>query len=394
MIVLAKAVKHSTLAGIAAKHFNRVSITLTTLRSNMKLTINSAELSKSIDRVIKFIPAKPLMPIIGNIKLVASDKLDLLAFDLSNGIQSSVAAEVIELGEICVPAQMFSAIIKGMTGQLIIEVDGDTMTISNLTGSCEIQCQQADEYPDFVNEEIDKTIQCEIDIKTFAQGIKLGGACVSDDATKPILQGANITAQDGLLTIASTNGHKLIVFKTAIDPAISIPSSTIPTKSLSAIEGDGTMTLTIDKTTCMVATENTIVTCRPYADTYPNYPMLLPKSFSRFCTINRTQLVDALNLMSSIGNENSVVKFNIGKKKLIASSEKEGAKGNRTIDCELDGKELEIAFSIKYLLAQLKVIPSQKIEISMNGELEPVVIKPVDASLDLLCLVMPITLRD
>jgi DNA polymerase-3 subunit beta len=200
-------------------------------------------------------------------------------------------------------------------------------------------------------------------------------------------------AEDGLLTMASTNGHKLVVYKTAIDPSIKIPSSTIPTKSLSAIDGDSTMTLTIDNTNCMVETGDTIVTCRPFDGKYPDFKLLLPKSFTRFVAIDRSQLIDALNLMSSIGSENSLVKFAIENDKLTVMSDREGVKGERSIDCDLSGDRVDIAFNLKYLLAQLKTIPSQQIKISINGALEPVVIEPVGSDLDLLCLVMPVALR-
>lgn len=360
----------------------------------MKFTINSIDLSKAIERVIKFVPSKPVHPILANIKLTAiGDAALLTSFDLSNGIQLELKADVIDTGEICVPAQLFSAIVKGMNGQLIIEVVGTLMTVSNLSDSCEIQCQYSDDYPGIIPENIDSTTQCEIDIEIFTQAIKLGGSCVSGEPTKMILQGANVVAEDGLLTIASTNGHKLVVYKTAIDELIKIPSSTIPTKLLGTIEGCGMMTLTISDTDCMVDTGDMIITCRSFAGKYPAYPMLLPKSFTRNAVLNRTQLVDALNLMSAIGNENSLVKLVFECDKLTISSEKEGVKGESKIDCELAGEGLTIALNLKYVLGQLKTIPSQLIKISMNDALMPLIIQPVDSNLDLLCLLMPVQLR-
>lgn len=373
----------------------------------MKFTINSTDLSKAIDQVIKFVPNKPVHPILANVKLTAisDDSVLLTAFDLSNGIQLELKTDVINAGEICVPAQLFNAIIKGTPGYLIIEVVDTLMTVSNLSGSCEIQCQHSDEYPSIIPDDIDKTIQCEIDIKTFAQAIKLGGSCASDETSKAILQGVNIVAENGLLTLASTNGHKLVVYKTAIDESIKIPSSTIPTKSLGTIEGCGMMTLTISDTDCMVNTGDTIITCRSFAGKYPDYPRLLPNSFSRVAVLDRTQLIDSLNLMNSIGSENSLVKFVFENNELIISSAKEGVRGERLIECEMTGdsfenyEELEgqlfvLSFNLKYLLGQLKTIPGQRVQFSMNSNDEPVTIKPVESDLDLLCLVMPVVVRN
>jgi DNA polymerase-3 subunit beta len=363
----------------------------------MKFTINSSELSKALDRVIKFVPGKPLMPILANIRLVATERDTILvsAFDLSNGIQLELQSEVLDIGDICVPAQSFAAIVKGMAGQLIIEVvDTLLMTISNLSGSCEIQCVDAVDYPDFTGEELDKSISCEMDISTFAQAIKLGGSSVSTDETKSVLQGVNIVASAGLLTVASSDGHTLKVCKSKIDESINIPSSIIPLKPLASVTGEGKMTLSIDETTCEIETDGSTLTCRPYAGKYPDYQLLLPTTFTRTVTINRSQLIDALNLMASVGSENSLVKFVFENDNLIVMSAREGIKGQRSIDCKMSGQSIAIGFNLKYLLSTLKVIPTQKVLIQMNEALQPVVVKPVDGDVDLLCLIMPVAVRE
>jgi DNA polymerase-3 subunit beta len=373
----------------------------------MKFTINSSELSKALDRVIKFVPGKPLMPILANIKLVTygTDTILISAFDLSNGIELKLLSEILDDGDICVPAQSFAAIVKGMAGQLIIEVVDTIMTISNLSGSCEIQCQDAVDYPDFTGEELDKSISCEMDISTFAQAIKLGGSSVSTDETKSVLQGVNIIAADGLLTVASTDGHTLKVCKSKIDESINIPPSTIPLKPLASVSGEGKMTLSIDEATCQIDSDGSTLTCRPFAGKYPDYQLLLPTTFTRTTTIDRSQLIDALNLMASVGSENSLVKFVFENDNLIVMSAREGIKGQRSIDCKMSGHDFEnyeelegqlfvIAFNLKYLLSTLKVIPTQKVLIQMNAALQPVIIEPVDSDLDLLCLIMPVAVRE
>jgi DNA polymerase-3 subunit beta len=362
----------------------------------MKFTINSSELSKALDRVIKFVPGKPLMPILANIRIAATDRDTILisAFDLSNGIQLELQSEVLDIGDICVPAQSFAAIVKGMAGQLIIEVIDTTMTISNLSGSCEIQCQDAIDYPDFTGEELDKSISCEMDISTFAQAIKLGGSSVSTDESKSVLQGFNIVASAGLLTVASTDGHTLKVCKSNIDESINIPSSIIPLKPLSSISGEGKMTLSIDESTCEIESDGSTLTCRPYAGKYPDYQLLLPTAFTRTATIDRAQLIDALNLMASVGSENSLVKCVIENDTLMVLSAREGIKGQRSIDCKMSGQSIAIGFNLKYLLSTLKVIPTQKVLIQMNEALQPVVVKPVDSDVDLLCLIMPVQIRE
>jgi DNA polymerase-3 subunit beta len=281
-----------------------------------------------------------------------------------------------------------------MAGQLIIEVVDTTMTISNLSGSCEIQCVDAVDYPDFTGEELDKSISCEMDISTFAQAIKLGGSSVSTDESKSVLQGVNIVAADGQLTVASTDGHTLKVCKSKIDESINIPPSTIPLKPLASVSGEGKMTISIDESTCEIESDGSTLTCRPFAGKYPDYQLLLPTTFTRTATIDRSQLIDALNLMASVGSENSLVKFVFENDTLMVMSAREGIKGQRSIDCKMSGQPIVIGFNLKYLLSTLKVIPTQKVLIRTNEALQPVVIKPVDSDIDLLCLIMPVAVRE
>jgi DNA polymerase-3 subunit beta len=362
----------------------------------MKFTIDSSILSKLIERVIKFVPARPTIPILANIQLTTTDRGTVLlsGFDLSSGIREEVQTDVLDTGDICVPAQVFSAIIKGMSGQLILEIDGTLMTITSLSGSCEIQCQASDEYPDFVNTDIGEASRCNLDSKMLSQAIKLAASSVSTDESKPILCGVNVHAKDGLLTVAATNGHHLTVVNLPVDESINVPSSTVPVKPMSAIGDSGGLTLIVGETDCIIETDSTVLTCRQYAGTYPQYQMLIPKVFARTLTLDRSKLVDALNLMVSIGNENNVVKFDVTHSKLVTSSDRDGAKGNATIACELTGEDIQMAFNLKYLLSQLKIIPTKDVKLSINGALEPVVIQPVGSDLDLLCLVMPVRIRE
>jgi DNA polymerase III sliding clamp (beta) subunit (PCNA family) len=79
---------------------------------------------------------------------------------------------------------------------------------------------------------------------------------------------------------------------------------------------------------------------------------------------------------------------------LMVMSAREGIKGQRSIDCKMSGQSIAIGFNLKYLLSTLKIIPTQKVLIQMNEALQPVIIKPVDSDIDLLCLIMPVAVRE
>jgi DNA polymerase-3 subunit beta len=362
----------------------------------MKFTIDSSVFSKHIDRALKFVPTKPLLPILATIKIDAiGNNLRLASFDLSNGIELNSDAEIIEAGSVCVPAQLLSSIVKSLKGQIVFNLDGTTATIADLSGSCEIQCQESDEYPDFANNSDDDNpvrSECEIDAKLFAQAVKICSSSASLDETKSMLQGINFKAANGLLVAAATDGHRLTVLKLAIDPSVSIESCTMPVKPISAIECDEDISLSIGRSICSIGTDDSQLLCRLYGGTYPQYELLMPKSFKQSIELDKSALLDALSLMSSIGAQNNLVKISLESNSMKLASSNEGAKGQRNIDCNFSGDPVEMGLNIKYLTTALKTIPTTNIKISINDPMSPIVINPIDSDLDLICLLMPVRL--
>jgi DNA polymerase III subunit beta len=361
----------------------------------MKLTINSIELTKALEQAAKFVSAKPLMPILGNLQLLATDenKLYMTGFNLAHGIEIECAADVIDRGSVCIPS-LAIAIVKGMSGQLIIETnETDLITISNLSGKVEIQGQSTEEYPELISEDFDPKLRQSIDAKSFAQAVKYCTQATSTDESKQVLTGVNIASDSGKLRLMATDGHRLVVCNIAVDEGVNIESVTIPAKSLSLVPIDKSETISIAVDNSQVSIESGSTSImRTLEGKYPNAMLLIPKSFSRELTIDRRELIDALNMMSAISDQNNLVKFSINSHAEISSSS-DGKSGKVNISCQLNGDAIDLAFNLKYLLDGLKMFESKDIKFSMNGELTPVIITDVDSDVDLMYLIMPIQLR-
>jgi DNA polymerase III subunit beta len=363
----------------------------------MKLTINSSELTKALEQAAKFVSVKPLMPILGNLKLVATEeRLEITGFNLAHGIQIECVTEVVIDGSVCIPASSI-AIVKGMSGQLIFESDeNDLITISNLSGNIEIQGQSTEDYPQLIGDDFNPKLSHQIDSKSLSQAVKYCSQATSIDETKAVLTGINITAGSGNMRLMATDGHRLVVCNILCDEGIDIKSATIPAKSLSLatdIKVDGAIKLSIDTHQALVDYGDMSI-MRILDGKYPDAMMLIPKSFSRELEIDRKQLIDALNMMAAISDQKNVVKFQIGGKQTTVSSSSDGKKGKVDIASKLSGESLDLAFNLKYLIDGLKMFDTKQVNLSMNDPLSPVIITSVGSEFDLTYLVMPIQLRD
>lgn len=357
----------------------------------MKFTINSSELTKTLDQAAKFVSAKPLMPILSNLKLVAGTTIHATGFNLAHGIEVEAKFdEIIEEGNVCIPVSAI-AIIKGMHGVLIVETNEDHLiTISNLTGKIEIQGQSTEDYPELDNIDIPPS---SIDSKFITQVVKYCVQACSTDESKVVLTGVNITATGGNLRAIATDGHRLVVCNLPVSEIVEIESVTIPAKSLSLVPINGGQFIQGKFSDSQVSIDSgSRSIMRTLEGKYPDAMLLMPKSFTRTVSLDRKDLIDALNMMSAISDQNNLTKFVIDDCAEISSSS-DGKSGNVNVSCQLIGDPIDIAFNLKYLIDGLKMFETKLIKISMNEPLQPVILTGVDCDLDLTYLCMPVQLR-
>lgn len=359
----------------------------------MKCTIDSTRLTKALEQAAKFAPNKPSMPILSNLKLVAtgSDRLEIAGFNLAHGIEvKCLEVDVIEEGSVCIPVTAI-AIIKGMRGQLILEAgENNLITISSLTGEIEIQGQSTEAYP--ILDSVD-SLPFDIDAKLLTQAVKYCAQACSIDGSKQVLTGINVSATEGILRAMATDGHRLVVCNIPTSETVKIESVTIPAKSLLLIPSDGSQFIQGKFSKSQVSIDSgSRSIMRTLDGSYPDAMMLVPKTFTRTVEIDRLKLIGALNVMSAISDQNNLVKFAIDKCVGISSSS-DGKSGKDRVDCQLVGDSIDIAFNLKYLIDGLKMFETELIKISMNESLQPVVITGVDSVLDLIYLCMPVNPR-
>jgi DNA polymerase-3 subunit beta len=361
----------------------------------MKFSTSATDFSKSIESVSKFISAKPNYPILSTIKVDATGGgLTLTGFDLSHGIQFDCDAEIIDEGSVCIPATLIANLAKGLKGQIIFESQGESITITTLSGSFDIQGMDSGEYPELFTAD-DFSVAHSIDADLLLQGWKYVSSAASTDETKAILQGVNMQTSGGVLSLAATDGHRLTVFKTPVDDGVDIPSTTITAKTLGLIPRYKQDKINLSFSVgggCLIDSGDKII-ARIFDGKYPDYPLLLPTGFTRSVVVKKADIVGVINLMMSVSAENNLGVFRIADKKLSIESSRDSFKGIQSIDCKLEGKPVDIGFNLKYLIAGLKMFPSEKIKISMNDPLNPVIITGVDLEIDLLHLVMPVQIR-
>ena len=384
----------------------------------MEIVCSQNEFNNAIQLVCKAVSSRPTHPILANILLTAdqgTNKISLTGFDLNLGIQTSFDANVIKSGAITIPSKLLSEIVNKLPNESPISVDAnedsDDILIKSDRGSFKIKGISSDDYPKLPFVESGTSLN--IDPISFLKALRLTIFASSNDDSKQLLTGVNFTFKQKYLESAATDGHRLAVVlidndKKGNENQDNLSneenfSVTIPSRSLREIEklvslknSGNSIKLFYDKGQLVFISSNQIITTRTLEGKYPNYPQLVPDTFSKFFTFKTNKLIDALERIAVLADQQSSVvkiKFDDNDIALISADAQDIGSANESLSVVCDGEKFDIAFNVRYLLEGLKVISTENVTLKCNLSTTPAVLIPENNDNSFTYLVMPVQVR-
>jgi DNA polymerase-3 subunit beta len=388
----------------------------------MKFVCTQHDLNVNLALVSRAVPARPTHPVLANIKIEVTSNpvrasapqgglIRLTGFDLSLGIQTSFIAQVTDEGTLTLPAKLLNDIVAKLpSGEITLddEAGENLVTITSASGRYQVRGMGAEEFPELPSIEDGETNQ--LSAAAFIDGLKGSLVACSQDETKQILTGVYLKVNADRLEFAATDGHRLGIVEVypaeteAQSPSIDGGAFevTVPAKALRELDkmlasrhdGDK-LELQLEQGQVVFAWGDQKLTTRTLEGKYPDYRLLIPKQFQRQITLDRKQLLSALERIAVLADQSNLVKFSIdssGQSIALSVEAQDRGSGRESLIAQISGADLDIAFNVKYLMDGLKTLPTQEITISLNGPLEPVILTPL-GGVKMTYLVMPVQLR-
>ena len=384
----------------------------------MKVVCSQSELNSALQLVSRAVATRPTHPVLANVLLTAdagSNRLSLTGFDLSLGIQTSLAASVETSGAITLPARLLGEIVSRLSSDspvtLAVDDSGEQVQLTSLSGSYQMRGMSADDYPDLPMVESGMTLK--LQPERLVQALKGTLFASSADEAKQLLTGVHLKFNQRALEAAATDGHRLAVLNVedalqdeAVTDAVDDDgfAVTLPSRSLREVErlmaswrSDEPVSLFCDRGQVVFLAADQMVTSRTLEGTYPNYGQLIPDGFTRTFGIDRRALIAALERIAVLADQhNNVVKFSSqpedGVVQISADAQDVGS-GSESLPANLEGDAMQIAFNVRYLLDGLKAMGSDRIVLHCNAPTTPAVLRSDDASEAFTYLVMPVQIR-
>ena len=375
----------------------------------MKLVCSQAELNASLQLVSRAVAGRPTHPVLANVLLTAdagTGRLSLTGFDLSLGIQTSLAASVQTSGAITLPARLFGEIVARMPADspisLSCEEGSEQVELTSASGSYQMRGMPADDFPELPLAQSSTPIR--LDPEVLVKGLRATLFASSGDEAKQLLTGVHLGLDDQGLECAATDGHRLAVLRLENsadgEGAVDV---TVPARSLRELErllsgrgGGDAVSLFCDRGQVVFQWADQVLTSRSLDGSYPNYRQLIPESFARTLTIDRRGLVSALERVAVLADQhNNVVKVSsdpaTGQLAISADAQDVGS-GSEALAAEITGDAIQIAFNVRYVLEGLKAMACERVELRCNAPTTPVVLAPHDDPA-FTYLVMPVQIR-
>ncbi|WP_391206054.1 DNA polymerase III subunit beta [Psychrobacillus sp. L4] len=375
----------------------------------MKFNITRDSLLEGLNDVMKAVSSKTTVPILTGLKLeVINSGLYITGSDSDITIQTFIPTEkngeqiikITETGSIVLQAKVFSEIVRKLpTNDIEIEVTNQFQThIRSGKSEFSLIGLDATEYP--LLPQIEENRQFFMPSDLLKSIIKETVFAVSTSESRPVLTGVNWQIKNGELHCVATDSHRLASRKTSVKE---LPEEeytvVIPGKSLNELnkileETSSEVAIVMTQQQILFKTEDVLFYSRLLEGNYPDTSRLIPSEYKTTILVNGKSLLQAIDRASLLAREerNNVVRFSTigqGFVEVSSNSPEIGNVEEQILAESIDGEELKISFSAKYMMDALKAIDGQDIKILFSGTMRPFVLKSVHDD-SILQLILPV----
>lgn len=352
----------------------------------MFIEIDKDVLLKLISKTQFIIEKRNSVKSLANVLLESkNNELKVLATDLETSLLELCSVNTIEPGLMCIhPKHLLEISRKLQPGSLTLkQKQNNTVEIKQGRFVSNIKSIAPEEFPVFPD--ITAEYMINIDSKILCELIDGSVYCTSSEETRFHLNGVNLDIGTELKMV-STDSHRLALVKRNYNQKnITIPKNVIiPKKGIlevrKVLEGlEGLVNLTIEGNQLILNHENLTIMIRLIEAKYPNYQRLIPQEFEHSVVINKSDFyhaIDRVSLLSSQKSRAIMMQFRDDKLELYASNSDLGD-AKEEVEIKNNSKEFVMTFNSKYVLEVLSHITDEEIQISMNSDSNPTIIRPI-----------------
>ncbi len=371
----------------------------------MKVTVERAELLKSLSHVHRVVERRNTIPILANVLIRAGkDGLELKATDLDLEVVEKIPAEIAQTGATTVPAHVLYDIVRKLPegAQVLLEAGGERGTLSVRASRSRFSLQTVPEadFPDLTAGAFTHSFQ--IKAAEFRRLVDKTQFAISTEETRYYLNGIylHVTEPVGkgasMLRAVATDGHRLAQAELeAPAGAAGVPGVIVPRKTVAEIQkllenNDAEVTVSLSPTKVRVAVGAVVLTSKLIDGTFPDYGRVIPQGNDKILNVDKDEFAAAVDRVSTVSSERGrAVKLSLADGKLTLSVTNPDS-GSATEELEVDyaAEPLDIGFNSRYLLDITAQLEGDTAELKLADPGSPTLVRD-STKTDALYVLMP-----
>lgn len=283
----------------------------------MEAIVNAKKFKEQIGALQGIFARKETIPVLGKIKIDAGTRGDLVmtATDLDVSLIVEQEVDILQPGSICLNGKKLYDIAATLPGgepvHLKLDQSGERVEFRAGRFKGKLSGTQSEQFPEISRVKSDSV---KLSGGVLYEGFRRTAFAVVDDTKRFTINGILLLVEDSVLKMVSTDGHRLCYFRMGVAVAESADNlrCLIPIKAVrelvrilaEEIRANSKAEVKVRKGGQLeFEVGNKLMTAREVAGAFPNWEMVLPKSFDYFAELKANDLKDALTRVGVMADD-------------------------------------------------------------------------------------------
>lgn len=362
----------------------------------MRFVCYTNELNTALSIVSRALAVRSTKPILEGILFESCDEgLRLTCTDLALGIETTLPATFSEEGRAVLPGKLLCEIIRKLPGGSCDIAIGERMQATIRCASIRTTITGFDpvEYPELPQVEGESFA---LPQNTLKDMIGRTLFAIAQDESRPILTGCLMEINRTEMRVVALDGFRLALRKENIQGPNAEINAVVGGRVLGDIakilaDTEEEASLCFTKTHIRLNIGQTRIVARLLEGEFIRYRQILPEEWQTRVTVERAELGSAIDRASLIAREGktNLVCFKIDGETLEVTSNSETGDMEEKMNVMTEGKDLTIAFNVRYITDVLKALSDDQVVMRFNSNVSPCVVCPTEGDA-YLYLVLPV----
>lgn len=356
----------------------------------MRIILSKTDILSAFQKIQSIVPAKPQMPILSNVLLLAiQDELTLTATDLSLSMKITIPAKVIEEGAIVLSSKRLSALIRELTSHEV-EIATTPFHVAMIyAGSSQFKIPGMNpaDFPEVPT--LWDGIQVQFPTTLLKDMLSKTAFSAGRDETRPIFSSIHLHKNENSTVFTGADGKR--VARTFTDLPLSPGwqgSFILPIRAAEEIirlldTKEETVSLHFLDGKISIQVGSVVLVSQLLSGQYPDISRIIPEKQTSSINLHREELITLLKQVSLFTSaDRTSIRFTFTPGELhLSITGTDAGEGHVSMPINYQGDRMDVAFNPTFFLDILRHSKDETVQLNLKDGYNPGLITDSSSSL-------------